>query len=229
MNNKTSIILPLVILLLTLSLFVNIRQLIRSRKDAARIAALGEATPGGQAKIITRYIHDSIEHVVIKEISVKSDAEKEIAIGSNYMDTLTKAIQVAANRIDEVTKVNAKLAAENITLKKSATGNKYEYQDKWLSLSYSTDSSLLNLSYDVSLNIAKYWKRNWFIAPKQYFVDLYSDDSRIKINSVKRYTLSVQSPKRLGVGLSAGYSYIPFLNKWQPSIGIGLNYNLIEF
>lgn len=229
MNNKTSIILPLVILLLALSLFVNIRQLIRSRKDAARIATLGATTTNGQAKIITRYIHDSIEHVVIKEISVKSDADKAIAIGSNYMDTLTKAIKVAANRIDEVTKVNAKLSAENVALKKSATGNKYEYQDKWLSLSYSTDSSLLNLSYDVSLNIAKYWKRNWFIAPKQYFVDLYSDDSRIKINSVKRYTLSVQSPKRLGVGLSAGYSYIPFLNKWQPTIGIGLNYNLIEF
>lgn len=229
MNNKTSIILPLLILLLALSLFANIRQLIRSKKDAARIAALGEATSNGHAKIITRYIHDSIEHVVIKEISVKSDAEKEIAVGSPYMDTLTKAIKVAANRIDEVTKVNAKLTAENISLKKSTTEHKYEYQDKWLSLSYSADSSRLNLSYDVSLNIAKYWKRNWFIAPKRYFVDLYSDDSRIKINSVKRYTLSEQSPKRLGVGLSAGYSFIPLLNRWQPTIGIGLNYNLIEF
>ena len=229
MNNKTSIILPLVILLLALSLFANIRQLIRSRKGVSRIAAMGEATPNGHATIITRYIHDSIEHVVIKEISVKSNAEKKIAAGSPYMDTLTKAIKVAANRIDEVTKVNAKLTAENVSLKKSTMGNKYEYQDKWLSLSFSVDSSHLNLSYDVSLNIAKYWKRNWFIAPKQYFVDLYSDDSRIKINSVKRYTVSVQSPKRLGVGLSAGYSFIPLLNKWQPTIGIGLNYNLIEF
>jgi len=221
--------LPLALLLLALSLAVNVRQLVSGRKDARRMAELEEGAAAGHARIVTRYIHDSIEHVIVKEVAVKSNAEKTSAIGSPYLDTLTRAIKVAAGRIDEVTRVNAKLVAENVSLRKAATGNRYEYQDKWLSLSYSADSSRLDVNYNVSLNIAKYWKRKWFVAPRQYYIDLYSDDPRVRINEVKRFTLATQGPKRFGFGFSAGLGYLPFSNQWQPFFGVGLNYNLIEF
>lgn len=198
-------------------------------KERARVALLSKSTTAGQAQIVERYVHDSIEHVVVKEVPVTNDAEKSLAVGSGYLDTLTTALKVASNRIEEVTKVNARLTAENIALKQDSGSRLYRYNDRWLSLEYQPDSNRVNLNYDVSLNVAKYWKRKWLFAPKEYFIDISSDDARVNINSVKRFTLQEKKQKRLGIGFTVGYNYMPLLNKWQPALGFGLNYNLVEF
>lgn len=229
MKNRSLFIILFFALLLSFSLFINIKQFIRSEADAGRIAALSSSTRNGQAKVIMRYVHDSIEHVVIKEAAAHTLAEKNTAVGAGYLDTLSKAIKIASNRIDQVTQINARLEAENLQLKKSATLNQYTYQDKWLNISYNPDSNLVGLNYNVSLNTARYWKRPWLLGAKEYYLDIFSEDSRVKINSAKRYTYMERKVKKFGLGFSAGYSFIPFLNQWQPTLGVGLNYNLIQF
>jgi hypothetical protein len=167
--------------------------------------------------------------VVIKEVPVATTAEKSIAVGSGYLDTLTKALSIAVNKVDEATKVNATLIAENIQLRQMQAGSMLQYRDKWLRLDYDPDSNTVALNYDVSLNIAKYWKRSWLVGEKKYYVDIFSDDPRVQVNSVKRYTMAQSRQRRFGVGFNASYSYLPFYNSWQPAIGIGINYNLFEF
>lgn len=215
--------------LLGLSFFLNLKLYIRNRTAEAKISALASQQSPQHAPVITRYLHDSIEHLVVKEVTVGSNEDKNIAVGTAYIDTLKQAIKVAEKQIDQVTKINASLKAENIVLKQSAANHVYEYQDKWLSLSYYSDSNKLDLHYAISLNTTKYWKRSWFLAPRQYYVDIFSDDPRIKIGNIKRYTVAEPKPKKIGIGLQVGYSYNPFNNEWRPSLGFGLNYNLIRF
>jgi hypothetical protein len=229
MKISTSILIFFFAALLGLSLFLNLKQYIRTKADAARIALLASQQTPQHAPVVTRYIHDSIEHLVVREVMVASDEAKGIAVGAAYIDTLRRAIKVAEKQIDQVTKINANLRAENIVLKQSTDVRAYEYKDKWLSLAYDPDSSKLSLSYDVSLNTARYWKRSCFLAPRQYYLDIFSDDPRIKIGNIKRYTIAEPKAKKFGIGLHAGYSYNPFNNQWYPSFGFGLNYNLIRF
>lgn len=229
MTGKKILLVSILVAVCCISLLLNYTLFKAKKLSDQRIELLSQNTSNGQASIITKYVHDSIEHVVIKEVPVTTVVEKNIAVGSGYMDTLTRAIKIAANRIDEVTKINAKLVAENVSLRKSNADGSYKYQDKWLNVTYMPDSNKIDLSYDVGLQAAKYWKRSWLLAPKQYYVDVFADDPRVQINAVKRYTLSEEKQRRLGIGFNAGYSFIPFLNKWQASVGVGLNYNLIEF
>lgn len=229
MTIKKIVFIGLAIAVFLASLVFNVSQFLQSRKDKSRIDLLSKNTSNGQAKIINRYIHDSIEHVVTKEVFVASDDEKAIAVGGAYLDTLTRALNVAVNRIDEVTKVNGTLVAENLKLRRDMVNNSYHYSDKFLNLSFLPDSNTASLSYNVALNSARYWKRSWLLGAKQYYNDYFSDDQRVTINNVKRYTQAEERQKRLGIGGSLGYAYIPMLNRFTPYIGFGLNYNLKEF
>lgn len=105
----------------------------------------------------------------------------------------------------------------------------YRYRDPWLSLDYDADNNRVNLQYDASLHIVKYHKRKSLLGSKESFIDIFSDDPRVTINSVKRFTVAEQRQKRLGLGIHAGYSYSPLINSLMPTVGIGLQYNVIEF
>ncbi|KAA5533735.1 hypothetical protein F0919_14480 [Taibaiella lutea] len=229
MKIRTGILLLLFAVLLGVSLFLNLKQFIRTKADAIKISALAAQQTTHYAPVVTRYIHDSIEHLVVKEIMIASNEDKSGTIGSAYIDTLKRAINIAEKQMDQVTKINASLAAESITLKQSTDNKLYEHHDKWLSLSYYPDSNKFNLHYDVSLNTVRYWKRSWILGSKQYYLDIFSDDPRIKIDNIKRYTIAEPKPKKFGIGLHAGYSFNPVNNQWHPSFGFGLNYNLIRF
>lgn len=222
----------LIIILLTvgvgISLACNIGQLKRGKRDKARIEALSQQSAPGEAKIIERYIHDSIEHVVVKEVPAQTGAEKAIAVGNGYMDTITRALKVAVKQVEEVTRVNAALLAENIQLRQGS-GGAQEYSDQWLRLIYHPDSNSVDLSYDVALNQVRYWKRSWLLGPKRYYNDLYASDPRVTIASVRRFTLPEARPKPWGIGVSAGYAYDPLRTDWYPYLGFGLSYNLIRF
>jgi hypothetical protein len=232
MSNKAIIAIIALTALLLASAAFNVKQITERKADKKRLDALAANTINGTAKIEYRYIHDSIEHVVTKEVEAKTAAEKSVAVGPGYLDTLTKALSVATKQVDEVTKVNASLLAENLQLKQSTGPNATKvmhYRDKYLALDYHPDSNRIDLNYDVSLNVAKYWKRRYLIGPKQYYIDIFSDDPRVQINAVKRYSMVAARQKRLGLGVNVAYSYNPFSNQWAPTIGLGLQYNILEF
>ncbi len=212
------------------SLSLNWRQWLNKRKSDERISELVEL--GGKAQIVTQYVRDSVQHIVFKEVVVKDNAmEKRLAITKSYADSLEQALQMSIDKITDVTKTNAKLTAQ-VKLLQNEVGKppSKQYSDKYLSLTYNPENDSLWLNYDVSLNMAKYAKRKWIFDKKQYFVDVWSDDPRVKIQGLKTYTIAHEPPRRWSFGLQGGYGIT--LNdplKFAPYIGAGISYNLIHF
>ncbi|MGG5507905.1 MULTISPECIES: DUF6808 domain-containing protein [unclassified Myroides] len=184
----------------------------------------------GKNEVVKEYIRDSIKHTVFVEKKVKdTELEKRLAISSQYADSLERALKVSITQIKQVTKVNAELDA-TLKLVKQTDGT-ITYQDKWLSLLYQPTSETLDLKYNVSLNIARYSKRSWFLAEKKDYIDIYSDDPRVTIRGLNSFSLQEKPPRRFGLGLSTGYALSVSNGQFvtQPYVGIGVNYNLLNF
>jgi len=221
-GNKS--LLLILLLLLAASVIYNLKQGFRAIENAKKLSRLSNSSYPESAQIVTRYIKDNVEHAVIEENDTRANGSKPYL----FIDSLKNLLSVKEKQLLQATKVNGMLQAENLVLKQYSDSI-YGYQDKWLKLSYNAESNQLDLNYELTLSTAKYWKRKWFLAPKQYYIDVFSDDQRVKIKNVKRFTIETPKPKKFGIGLSMGYSYSLADSKWQPYIGLGLNYNLIRF
>lgn len=222
-------------LVIIASVCLHLRNIWKAKKQQARIEQLAAAADRTiKDEPVKVYIRDSILHYVYIDKPAATKAEKYEAVGT-YIDTVSKALKVAVSTIEEVTKVNAALQAENIKLKRqtnkadtSKNSNIYAYTDKYLNIQYNADSNLATINYALSLNVAKYQKRKWLLGQKQSFVDFYADDKRVNIAGVKRYTLPAAKPRRFGVGISAGYAIMSPTLQPTPYIGVGINYNIIS-
>lgn len=213
----------------------------RDRPAQTRFVPVTTATPAAQpAQVIqARYTaKDSTRHAMAAEpVRTRKTEEKQAAVGSGYLDSVVKALDVSVKRIDEVERINASLVLENVRLKQSPQNpRKLEYRDKWLHLTYDADSNQLDsLGYNVELARIRYWSRAWLLAQKRYYNDVYSADPRVTINAVRRFTIPEPRPKKFGVGIQAGYGFrIDPANplEWQtaaPYLGLGISYNLIRF
>lgn len=222
MKTSTKLLLIFLLLILAISLFYNIRQEFRAIANAKKIAALSSAGNNGDAPIITRYIRNNTEHAVIKEYELRNDKP------SVFIDSMKELLAIKEKQLLQATQVNAMLKSGNLLLK-LRSDSLYEYQDKWLKLTYTPESNSIDLNYALTLSTVKYWKRKWFLAPKAYYIDVFSDDPRVTIENVKRFTIETSKPKKFGIGLNVGYGYGFASNQWQPYIGAGLSYNLIRF
>ncbi|MFC0182746.1 DUF6808 domain-containing protein [Pseudarcicella hirudinis] len=103
----------------------------------------------------------------------------------------------------------------------------YVYENKWLTARLNTNTRTLQYSYNVELIDVKYTKGNW-LTGKRTFRDISIADPNAHIYSVQRFSLEPERKKRLGVGLFAGYRYDP-VQKFTPTIGVGLSYQIIQF
>ncbi|MDM1074203.1 hypothetical protein HX001_17090 [Empedobacter brevis] len=185
---------------------------------------------GAKATVIKEYIRDSIEHVVYQDkIIPDNEAAKRLAISKSYADSLEKALKISLNKIDQVTKVNAELKAK-VQLKPNEANN-LVYQDRWLTLNYNQDSNQVAVNYDVGLNIARYSDRNWFLGKKTNYIDVFSDDPRVKIKGLQTFRVEEQKQRPLSIGIQLGYGIYQQNNqiKTTPYVGVGLNYNLFNF
>ncbi|MDM1093420.1 DUF6808 domain-containing protein [Myroides odoratimimus] len=224
---KNLIIMVLSCLTITLGIFA-FKQYKESKEQQVQYKEL--LTSSGKNEVVKEYIRDSIKHTVYVEKKIKdTELEKRLAISSQYADSLERALKVSISQIKQVTKVNAELDA-TLKLVKQQDGT-VTYQDKYLSLLYKPQEELLDLNYKVNLNIARYSKRTWLLAPKSDYIDIYSDDPRVTIKGLNSFTLQEKPVKRFGIGISTGYAVTLNNNQLEakPYIGIGLNYNLINF
>lgn len=233
MKNITSIsAFVLIFLLLLLSIGLNIRQQFKQDEKDSRLADL--ISTSGKNTVNERYVKDSVTHTVFNEKVISNNlTEKQLALGKPYADSLEKSLKVSISRLDQATKINAALEAK-LALKESpnTSGKKVlSHTDKFLQLRYYPDTDSVDLAMDIKLNEARYKKRSWFLGKEESFVDVFADDPRVKINGLKSFTLKGASQKRFGIGLQAGYGLGISNNTLQPIpfIGLGLNYNLIEF
>lgn len=183
----------------------------------------------GKTKVVTEYIRDSIQHVVFEEKLIKdTETEKRLALSSSYADSLEQALKLSISKINQVTKVNAQLDAQ---LKLVEQGDAITYQDKFLDIQYYPQTNDLFLKYDISLNIARYSKRDWLFGKRKHYIDVFPEDKRVKIKGLNSYTVQEKPASRFGIGMNIGYG-ISFENntaQLQPYIGLGVNYNLINF
>lgn len=218
--------------LLVLSILLNIRQGTKLAEKQEHYENL--IAQGSQNKVVDRYIKDSVTHTVFSEKLITNGfAEKQLAVGKTYTDSLQKALKISVEKISQATKINAQLEAK-LALKDAPTDNgrsMKSYRDKNLTLDYFPDTDSVRLAMDITLNEARYSKRKWFFGAQQNYIDVFPDDPRITIKGLKSFTVKEKPPKRLGIGIAAGYGITQHDNtlRTTPYVGIGLNYNLIEF
>ncbi|SDE77642.1 DUF6808 domain-containing protein [Riemerella columbipharyngis] len=228
---KSKIFITALALLLGFSFYLLFKKEIETRKQSKMIATLIEQS--GKNEVINHYYRDSVEHVVFREKIVSSTNEKKIAIGKAYADSLEKALKISIEKIDQVSKINALLVAK-LQLQSfiQPNGDKVLYhKDKYLDLRYYPQTDSVNFSYNIKLNEARYKERKWLLGRTSYYIDVFSDDPRVKINGLNAYRIRGQPPSHWGIGISAGYGLS--LNKGilqaTPVFGVGVNYNVINF
>ncbi|MFJ1474897.1 hypothetical protein ACILE9_11640 [Capnocytophaga cynodegmi] len=224
---RIKVFLAVLIAVCLTSLSLNWRQWLNKKKSDERIAELVEL--GGKAQIVTQYVRDSVPHTVFKEVFVRDNAtEKRLAITKSYADSLEQALRISIDKMNQVSKINGKLTAQ---LKLQATQNEDKhYKDKWLSLTYDPRSDIVNLDYNVNLNLVRYSDKRWFGGIKKHYIDIFSDDPRVKIQGLQTFQIAEKPPAKMALALQGGYGVT--LNnplKVSPYIGVGLSYNLIHF
>ena len=187
----------------------------------------------GENSIIEKYTRDSVVHTVFQDRLINNDSnEKRTALGKTFADSLEKALKMSVDKIDQVTKTNARLEVQMALLTKITDKGPIKYhQDKNLDLVYNPQNDSLKFAYNLELIDARYSEKKWLLGAKKNYIDLYSNDPRITVNGAKTYRIKEDPPNRFGIGLSTGYGLGKDGNviRLLPYVGVGLNYNLIEF
>lgn len=215
------------IAILTLSVFIHIRQLRSKQEQESRIDSLAKLSHK-QTTIIRRYIApDSTEHVVYKTVVVKGDSEKKLAT-AGYIDSLSKALDLKICQIQELKRVKASIRdSVKTVVKLDEVGNKqFSYANKWIDISLNTADSTLLYKYNVELVDTEYSKGILFW--KKRFKDIHIADPNARITSLQTFETERQK-RRFGIGLHVGYSYNIEQQRVAPVISAGLNYNLLSF
>lgn len=218
----------MIIALLGFSIYFNVKQF-ADKTDADKRIELLQNTSSKQSVVIERYIApDNTKHAVTPEIYAKTDVEKELAISPGYVDSLRKALDIKTSQITELTRVKATTSgAGKIDAVTDSLGKKtYVFNNGFLNFSH--NDSLAKYRYKIAFTDVKYYTGNW-LKGKKYFHDLHFADPNAAIDGLDRFTIPDRPPKRIGLGLQAGYYYDPARGTFMPAVGIGLSYNLIRF
>lgn len=226
---KSKIIAGILAVLLIGSLFYIYDLKTEEKGYKSRIAELIESK--GENQVVHHYYRDSIQHTVFREkIIGNTQEEKSLAIGKDYIDSLQTALKISIDKMEQVSKINAELTAKlQLKERQEQDGTRIlSHKDDYLSLDYYPHSDSVNFAYNIKLNEVRYSERKWFLGKKHHYIDVFSDDPRVKINGLKSYRIRGQPPNHWGVGLHAGYGFQIYPNatlKPTPVVSFGLNYN----
>lgn len=229
---KSKIIAIILGILLIVSLSYIIRQEYEDRKSKELLSQLIETSEGNT--IEKHYIRDSVKHTIFRDKLVNTPEEKSLSIGKNYIDSLQNALKISIDKMEQVSKINAELTAK-LQLKEQVLDNGTKvlaHSDKYLNLQYFPHSDSVDFRYNIKLNEVRYKQKKWLFGKNHHYIDVFSDDPRVQINGLKSYRIRGQPQSRWGIGLHAGYGFQIAPNatlKPTPIVGLGINYNLIEF
>lgn len=194
-------------------------------------------------KVVVYQAKDSTTHArveAIKPVQKQRKSDPIEIVSKEYetyvKDTLAVALNVAVNKINELTRVKAKLEGELKATKIELAENKEKrvyYEDKYLSVITQEDSlgnpQKLNYAYNAELNIANFSQRKNFWNKERHYVDVSSPDKNFKIYGLEHYKKEIYiRPKPIGIGLQFGYGITDNF-KISPYMGVGVSYNLIRF
>lgn len=154
-------------------------------------------------------------------------------ITKNYItyvqDTLAPALNIATEKIDELTRAKFTLEGQLKASKIQREKDRIYYENKYLKIASNTSDSTIEYKYNAIVDIVKYNERKWLLGTEKTYIDISSPDKNMKINGVEHFKKRIDiRPKRIGFGIQAGYYYIPGVNQFYPGFGIGISYNLIR-
>lgn len=89
------------------------------------------------------------------------------------------------------------------------------YKDNYVEIKKTKDS--LRISMKDTFTKTEYWKRKWFLAPKQYYTDISNVNPYVKVESIRMLTLKHKPPTFI---IGGGLSFNPFNKQLVPSITI---------
>ncbi|HLZ89961.1 MAG TPA: DUF6549 family protein [Puia sp.] len=105
----------------------------------------------------------------------------------------------------------------------------FHYHDQWIDIEGTVLKDTVDLKYTIrdSLWFSTYWKRTgWF--NKELLLDGFSADPHTTVTGIKGISLDKERrPVRLSLGPVFSYSLIN--GAFKPTVGVGLQYNLIRF
>ncbi|KFF26876.1 DUF6808 domain-containing protein [Chryseobacterium vrystaatense] len=154
-------------------------------------------------------------------------------VSKNYVtyvqDTLAPALNIATEKIDELTRAKFVLEGQLKASKIQREKDRIYYENKYLQIVSNTADSTVDYKYNAIVDIVKYQDRKWLLGKENTYIDISSPDKNMKINGVEHFKKRIDvKPKRFGLGIQAGYYYVPAANQFYPVFGLGVSYNLVR-
>jgi hypothetical protein len=152
-------------------------------------------------------------HAKIEDKGIADIKEAPIVEGykTYVIDTLAPALKIAANKIQELTRINAKLQGELIASRKTTNEQGEivrEYESKYFKATTINDS--LKYEYNAILDVVAYKDKSWLLGKEKRFVDISSPDKNLKINGVQRFRKEVPEFRtKYWIGLEQGVLIAP--------------------
>lgn len=144
-------------------------------------------------------------------------------------DTLAPALNIATEKIDELTRAKFTLEGQLKAAKDQREKDRIFYENKYMQIVSNTLDSTIKYKYNAIVDVVKYQDRKWLLGKENTYIDISSPDKNMKINGVEHFKKRLDvKPKKIGIGIQAGYYYVPGSNQFQPGFGIGISYNLIR-
>lgn len=200
-----------------------------------RIAAESQK-PKRDTVYLTKWLNpkDSTAHGTFKP--------KEGEVINNYVtekymtyvsDTLAPALNIAQEKIDELTRAKFTLEGQLKAARTEVDINKKArvfYESKYIQIVSNVQDSTVDYKYNAIVDVVKYTDRKWLLGKNSTYIDISSPDKNMRINGVEHFKKKIDiKPKRFGIGIQAGYYYVPAANQFYPGFGIGASYNFIRF
>lgn len=173
-------------------------------------------------------------HLKVKDNIIHSNGSKErLAVSPGIIDTVSIALKIAKEKINELTRVNAVLVASNLKGNAVQTSTRegtittvYKYKDRYADLSFNSRDTTFDFKYNLDLKTAGYRDKSWLLGTPVDVLELYSEDPRVTINSVERYKIETPDPN-FGLKLKSKVQY-NFRNK-DISVGPAIKLNMGRF
>lgn len=198
---------------------------------------------------------DGFEHAVIsdKENIVQSLSQLDDS-SKIKLDSVLNILSIERKQFKEWRQYTATVHAKDLEAVRNDTG--FSYKDRYTTIDFTTPKDtfgkgVFNFSYNAEINYAEYWRKDWFLGRKKYYIDFWIADPRATINGVKRVKIEPKPDNvkvdvnasgfytdRLNLGIDggltigrsrfgAGYYYDFTDNKWKPIVSV--KYRLLEF
>ena len=189
------------------------------------------------------FIHDTVEtytdlngleHAAIPEVTLTASEVKSLlpAQSKSLTAKLGANLSDFKNLVTATTETTQSIETSAIVHDTVYAGNNtasFHYHDAWIDITGTVLKDTVDLKYSVrdSLWFSTYWKHTGLFK-KELLMDGFSADPNTSLTGIKGISLDKERrPVRLSLGPVISYSLIG--GQFKPTLGVGLQYNLIRF